>query len=164
MIAFKSLLLGFLKLRTRSTDPDVELGPIEAELRPSIPFINGFPSAAAFIASDPDNSFSIYKSFKRLSARNILYFEAELLELQKQQDLMDAEDARGNPDTLHCFRSWKKLTTSSDPRQWERIELIQKIRATLKEYRKSPYDTDHSLPGMQTNARHGRLRKKTEVM
>ncbi|PMD37545.1 hypothetical protein L207DRAFT_636226 [Hyaloscypha variabilis F] len=60
--------------------------------------------------------------------------EAEIFELQKQQDDLDIRDSRGDPDTVQCFRSWKKLRSSTDPGQLERIELILKIRERLKEY------------------------------
>lgn len=132
----KKTIFKFLNIRNRSPQEDIELGRPEEDLRPRVPFINGFPSAAAFIASDPDNSFFVYKSFNRLSARNILYLESELFELQEQQDNTDAEDFRGNPDTLQCFRSWRRFRPSTDPRQLEKIELIKVIRRTLKEYRK----------------------------
>jgi hypothetical protein len=123
------MLFGFLKDRMSRRQPDIELGQ-------QTPFINGYPSAAAFIASDPDHAFSIYNSFHRLSSGNLLYLEAELFELQKRQDDMDVRDSRGDPDTLQCFRSWKKLSTSSDTYQVERLDLIMKIRTKLKEYRK----------------------------
>jgi len=63
--------------------------------------------------------------------------EAEIFELQKQQDDLDIRDSRGDPDTVQCFRSWKKLRSSTDPRQLERMALILKIRERLKEYRES---------------------------
>jgi hypothetical protein len=63
--------------------------------------------------------------------------EAEIFELQKQQDDLDIRDSRGDPDTVQCFRSGKKLRSSTDPRQLERMALILKIRERLKEYRES---------------------------
>lgn len=86
--------------RDTTKEVDIELG------QPRRDFINGFPSAAQFIAGDPDHSFSIYPAFHLLSSRNLLYLEAELHELQKIQDDMDIEDSRGDPNTLQCFRSW----------------------------------------------------------
>lgn len=65
--------------RTNHVQSDIELGQDQLER----PFINGFPSAAAFVASDPDHSFAIFHGFHRLSSRNLLYLEAELFELQK---------------------------------------------------------------------------------
>jgi hypothetical protein len=72
-----------------------------------------------------------------LSSRNLLYLEAEVLDLQKQQDDLDFRDSRRDPDVQQCLRSWTKLRTSGDPDQVKRMELIEKIREKLKEYRKS---------------------------
>ena len=118
------------RFRIASRQHDIELG------QPSAPKISGFPSVATFIVRDPDHSFSIYPAFHKLSSRNLLYLEAELWELQREQDIMDIQDARtGDPD---FFRSWKKLSTSREPRQLQRMDLIVRIRAKLKEYRRCP--------------------------
>lgn len=61
--------------------------------------------------------------------------EAELFELQKQQDDLDMQDSRRNPNTLECFRSWKRLNDSTDASQIQRRELINKIKVAVKEYR-----------------------------
>ena len=115
--------------RTPRAQRDIELGQPPPNIN-----INGFPSVSTFIAGDPDHSFSIYPAFHKLSSRNLLYLEAELWELQREQDVMDIQDARtGDPD---FFRSWKKLSTSRDPRQMQRVDLIGRIRSKLKEYRK----------------------------
>lgn len=112
----------------QQAERDIELG------QRKVPFINGFPSTASFIASDPNHSFSVYPTFPTLSSRNLLYLEAELWELQQEQDAMDIIDSRGNPDALQYFRSWKKLSTSQEPRQMQRMVLIGRIRGKLKEY------------------------------
>ncbi|KAH9209295.1 hypothetical protein DL95DRAFT_466970 [Leptodontidium sp. 2 PMI_412] len=78
----------------QQAERDIELG------QRKVPFINGFPSTASFIASDPDHCFSVYLTFPKLSSRNLLYLEAELWELQQEQDAMDIIDSRGNPDAL----------------------------------------------------------------
>ncbi|KAH7372101.1 hypothetical protein BKA64DRAFT_262832 [Cadophora sp. MPI-SDFR-AT-0126] len=119
-------MFGFCTSRAQS---DIELG------QPNFPNVEGFPSVASFIASDPDHSFSIFPGFHRLSSRNLLYLEAELWELQREQDVMDIRELRaGDPD---YFRSWKKLSTSGEPRQLQRMELIGRIRTKLKEYQEA---------------------------
>ncbi|KAL5325457.1 hypothetical protein ACEPPN_006582 [Leptodophora sp. 'Broadleaf-Isolate-01'] len=107
----------------QQAERDIELG------QRKVPFINGFPSTASFIASDPNHSFSVYPTFPTLSSRNLLYLEAELWELQQEQDAMDIIDSRGNPDALQYFRSWKKLSTSQEPRQMQRMVLIEEALA-----------------------------------
>lgn len=99
-------------------------------------YINGFPGAASFIACNPEHSFAIYKAFHSLSARNLLHLEAELLELQQEQNDLDKLLALGNPTTLECFRSWKVLKDSNDPQQDRRRKMNQNIQTKIKEYRK----------------------------
>ena len=66
--------------------PDVEDGKIQVH------YLKGYPSLAAFIASDKDESTAIYRRFDRLSVRNLLLFQSELAELGAQQDSLDEED------------------------------------------------------------------------
>lgn len=110
-------------------DTDIEIG------QPKRRCVNGYPSLAAFIASDKDHSTSVYRSYHRLACRNLLYLEAELFELEKKQDDFDDEDFRGDFDGKEFARSWSKLSSSDDPRCIERIKLVREIRIMVKEYR-----------------------------
>ncbi|RFU33049.1 hypothetical protein B7463_g3287, partial [Scytalidium lignicola] len=120
--------LNILNSPRRRPSIDAELG------QPERNSMNGYPSAASLVVSDPDHSFFIYNAFHRLSTRNLLYLEAEIFELQKQQDDLDIKISRVDPDTLQNFRSWKKLSTSSDP---EQMAVIMRIREKLKEYQEA---------------------------
>jgi hypothetical protein len=51
----------------------------------------GYPQYAAFIATDPDGSTTVYRRFDRLAARNLLYLESELADLEVKQNQLDAE-------------------------------------------------------------------------
>jgi hypothetical protein len=97
--------------------------------------ITGYPSLAAFVASDRDRSTAIYKRFDRLAARNLLYLQSELAELQWKQDGFDKEDRNGDMNSLQAARNWShfKKRADADP---SRLELVKEIRATLKEYSK----------------------------
>jgi hypothetical protein len=53
---------------------------------------NGFPRVADKIASDPDKTTTIYRRFDRLSARNLLFLEAEITELEALQNKYDTDD------------------------------------------------------------------------
>jgi len=100
--------------------------------------INGYPSLAAFIASDKDRSTSIYRSYHRLTSRNLLYLEAELFELERRLDDLDDEDLKGDISGTQFARSWTYLNSSDDPRCIERVKLIKEIRSLVKEYRMFP--------------------------
>lgn len=113
----------------RAPKVDIEMA------QPTRVFLNGFPAASELIASDIDRSASIYRCFHKLSARNLLYLEAELLGLEKEQDNLDIEDSHGGPDILQYLRSWEELNASQEQRQKIRVDLIRRITVKLKEYR-----------------------------
>ena len=50
-----------------------------------------YPSLAAFIASDPDQTSAIYKGFNRLAPRHLLHLQSQLAELEAEQDRLDRE-------------------------------------------------------------------------
>lgn len=101
--------------------------------------LTGFPSLAAFIASDQDKTAAIFKRFNRLAARNLLHLQSELAELQARQDKLDQQELSGDLQSKQCSRNWADFCTAaaSEARQMERMELAQNIRVTLKEYRKA---------------------------
>ncbi|KAK7216715.1 hypothetical protein V2G26_004718 [Clonostachys chloroleuca] len=97
---------------------------------PDREYPDGYPSLAAFMASDPDRTALMLKRFDRLTARTLLYLESELAELQAQLDAFDEED-RGSP----CARNW--ITYKE---KWqvfpERAKLLKAIQKTIMEYSK----------------------------
>ncbi|OAL49312.1 hypothetical protein IQ07DRAFT_622405 [Pyrenochaeta sp. DS3sAY3a] len=114
---------------------------IEARQKP----LYGYPSLSNFIASDFDRTSLIYNRFDELSARNLLYLQSELAELQAQQRAFDKEDLKAEKDLgrQQCARNFASFeqaalsTQNSDATQKARWDLMIKIRATLKEYREA---------------------------
>ncbi|MCJ1236228.1 hypothetical protein MMC14_004206 [Varicellaria rhodocarpa] len=107
-------------------------------------YIKGYPSLAVFIASDRDKSTAIYRRFDRLSARNLLYLQSELVELEARCDRYDAEDAEdfGRPtDEKETASNWvkfkEKAAETGNIREKNRMETALEIRAKLKEYREA---------------------------
>ena len=98
-------------------------------------YVNGYPSLADFIASDKEQSASVYRSYQRLTSRNLLYLEAELFELERQQDELDSLDLKGDLTAKQYARDWATLSTSTDPRCIKRRELLEKVKVKIKEYR-----------------------------
>lgn len=102
-------------------------------------YVPGYPSLAAFIASDPDHSTAIYRRFDRLSARNLLYLQAELLALEKKQDELDKQDLNSDEiDAKDKARNWETLLaraeSGSDDEAKERVKIAKAIREKIKEY------------------------------
>jgi hypothetical protein len=109
--------------------------------------ISGFPRVASKIASDPDKTTTIYRRFDRLSARNLIFLEAEIAELEAQLDKQDEEDRRAASQVVvECHSDWRKFeryanlkdTNGSpvDQNQVSKMELALKIRDKIKGYRK----------------------------
>jgi len=110
--------------------------------------INGFPRVADKIASDPDKTTTIYRRFNRLSARNLLFLEAEIAELEALQNKYDADDLlAANQVAIECHSDWRKFERYANekdqdgkllqPNQAVKMDLALKIKRKLKEYRMS---------------------------
>jgi hypothetical protein len=103
-------------------------------------YLPGFPSLANFIASDRDRTTLIYKRYDELAARNLLYLQSELAELETKQRKFDQEDVLADMPTKQCarnFADFQKAVQTNDARQKERWELVKQVRVTLKEYREA---------------------------
>jgi hypothetical protein len=120
-------------MTARSRRADVEIG----RTRP----LNGFPSLSEFIASDHDRTSLVFRRFDRLAARNLLYLQSELAELEaKHYDAEDQSIEFGDADAQECAKSWESFRDAAEDvnnaRQSSRMKLVKQIRLKLKEYRK----------------------------
>lgn len=118
----------------RLRDPDVELA---AGSSSSPRRLDGYPSFAEFIAQDGDAA--IYRKFSHLSARNLLYLQSELHNLEGRLQQLDEEDAKGleNEDAQKAVRDWRHFSDPRNVRAQEHSELQEQIRGKIKEYRMS---------------------------
>ncbi|KAL9622797.1 MAG: hypothetical protein Q9160_002916 [Pyrenula sp. 1 TL-2023] len=108
------------------------------------PNLIGYANLAAFVSSDKEHSATLFRRFRSLSARNLLYLESELQELEAQQrdiDLADAavaDDPRAHPDDTDVATDWQILREKAEGLKErnavERMELVKKIRSKLEEY------------------------------
>ncbi|EUC41278.1 hypothetical protein COCMIDRAFT_40534 [Bipolaris oryzae ATCC 44560] len=106
---------------------------------PDQSFLSGYPSLAAFIASDRDQTTTIFKRFNRLAARYLLHLQSQLAELQAGQDELDRKDALSPLEVKQYSRNWAEFirATDNDPHQKRRNELSDKIGERLKAYREA---------------------------
>ena len=112
---------------------DIELVSSEKE------YANGFPLVAAFIAEDKDKTSTIYRRFDRLAARNLLYLQSRLVQLEATQDRYDSEDlGDGDLQAKRAATSWEDFDALSAVREREkrRMETAEAIQKTLKDYRR----------------------------
>jgi hypothetical protein len=112
---------------------DVENGAVKVH------YLIGYPSLAAFIASDKSKSTAIYRRFDRLGARNLLHLQSELTELEARQDALDAQDLKtATVDEKGDLRDWavftEKAKDDNNVREKARMALMKEIREKVKEY------------------------------
>jgi hypothetical protein len=125
----------------------------------------GFALVASKIASDIDKTTTIYRRFDELSARNLLFYQAELAELEEQQREYDEVDRNNkDPAAIESQRDWNQFVCqasddeggSVQKREKEKMKLAMKIRDKLEKYRNTHRITfsqdplSQSLTGIQT--------------
>ena len=86
---------------------------------------------AAFMASDPDNSAAIFRSFDRLVTRNLLYLQSRMQQLEAIQDELDDENLkRGDLDAARAASSWEDFEELVQTQEWQqkRMKLAMDIQ------------------------------------
>jgi len=82
--------------------------------------------------SRTDGHFLIFQKFESLSAQNILYLQAEIVNLQETLGGLAKENAESDcPERKKIAQDWWSLSSAKDCEQWE---TFLHLRRTLKEY------------------------------
>jgi hypothetical protein len=82
--------------------------------------------------SHTDGHFLIFQKFEHLSAQNLLYLQAEIVNLQESLAGLSKEDAESEDRERQLFaRDWWALSSAEDSEQWE---TFLQLRNKLKEY------------------------------
>ena len=121
--------------------PNLEIELATQNLNPT----RGFALVASKIASDIDKTTTIYRRFDELSARNLLFYQAELAELEDLQREHDEVDRNAKDQAAtESQRDWNKFVCHASEveigrvqkREKDKMELAMKIRGKLEKYRK----------------------------
>ena len=115
-------------------ESDVDLEVMSASTRR----LDGYPTFAEFIAKDKDAA--IYRSFEYLSARNLLYLQSELHDLERQLEELDTKDAQdiGDVNAQKAARLWTHYANDTNQQAIARRTLQAEIKTKIKEYRVLP--------------------------
>lgn len=71
---------------------------------------DGNPSLADFLAQDPDHETYVFRKFKKLAVRNLLYLQGELTALEEEVEVLEQEAAKSDDPEVHLsMRSWRVL-------------------------------------------------------
>jgi hypothetical protein len=92
-----------------------------------------------------DGHFLIFQKFESISAQNLLYLQAEIINLKESIDKIAGNDSRSeDPDRQLSAVDWEALN-SADSVQWEKwLELRRKLKEyckTVSICRQIPSDT-----------------------
>ncbi|KAF1956372.1 hypothetical protein CC80DRAFT_473276 [Byssothecium circinans] len=95
--------------------------------------VKGYPKLAAQIELRPE--LAIFRRFGALNAENLLYFQAELALLEQDLQKQQLDDHCSGDSRKALFaRSWYELSTSKENGDDTQLQLIHRIRETLRSY------------------------------
>jgi hypothetical protein len=99
---------------------------------------HGYPKIARLMGENPD--LAIFRSFRELNARNLLYYQAELVHLEDQLHHIEWDDSRStDPMASRTSRDWFWMRASAETGEGGgQLETVLRIRSILKEYSKLP--------------------------
>ncbi|MCJ1436831.1 hypothetical protein MMC27_006213 [Xylographa pallens] len=106
--------------------PPPQRDPYTIEVTPVHECTDGYPQLAAFAGCDPN--FAIYRQFKTVRHRCLLYMQDELRALEHDLEQLDLQDTLTNPSLLSC----RSRDASQDPSR--RMELLARIKDKIGEY------------------------------
>lgn len=99
---------------------------------------DGYPAVSRFISSDLDGESYVFRKFRTLTARKLLYMQSQILELEEQLADFDRAAAASPDWELHlAARSWERLIANAESREKEKQirKVIDEIEVKLDNYR-----------------------------
>lgn len=143
-------LLHFFKLQLPATErwkwlsPQRQKSPESQGDQPTVvipdEYLPGFEEVAAFISTEDEGG--MYRRFRRLAARNVLYMQSELASLEDKLRRMDQGDKCkiDTPEGVNAFQcaiDWDAMRRlePTDDKARERLALVMDIRKLMREYR-----------------------------
>ena len=120
------------------------IAPVQEDPDTAKEYLPGYAELSEYIATDSE--LSVYHRFGSVTARNILYLQAEVQVLRKrlekldELDLMDTKSDNFDDriSAAQAARDWETLVRrakAGDARQKEKMDIIKDLRCALKEYR-----------------------------
>jgi hypothetical protein len=97
------------------------------------PWSDGYPALADFLAQDPDHETYVFRKFKKLAVRNVLYLQGELTALEEEVEILEQEAAKNtDPETHLSMRSWRVLDENArKPGRNDLERRLQELMRTL---------------------------------
>ncbi|TAQ86463.1 hypothetical protein B7494_g5215 [Chlorociboria aeruginascens] len=96
------------------------------------PLIKGYPEVAAFMSENPE--MAMFRRFRGLNARNLLYLQAELVYIEKDLLRCEEDDAKSTDQNVRQYSKDYFWIMNSEKTKSTQKNLIKKMREKLKEY------------------------------
>ena len=94
--------------------------------------MEGYAKLSSVISTDSE--FAIFRKFGTLNAQNLLYYQAELLDLEDHlNDIASKDRVSQDTDKREFANNWAELSHAPDGKNLQHEKFMQ-IRQTLKEY------------------------------
>ncbi|KAK4159940.1 hypothetical protein QBC43DRAFT_326365 [Cladorrhinum sp. PSN259] len=98
----------------------------------------GYPALGDFLAADPDSESLVFRKFDRLSARNLLSLQSEIIALEAESKRLDREICFGDEELLASVGRWETLLEKAEKDmnsvEFRYLDLTRRIRPKIKEY------------------------------
>ena len=94
--------------------------------------LDGYPRLANLVGQYP--GMAIFRRFSRLNAQNLLYMQAELVQMEYELDTIALEDSQCDDPNRQSFQTYvynMKRAQGPDGLQWQ---MVRELRQRLKEY------------------------------
>jgi hypothetical protein len=98
----------------------------------------GYTALGNWMVADPDSETLVFRKFTRLTTRNLLFLQSEVIDLEALSDALDRELCDADEHLRHSMSRWEtfveRAKTLNSP-EFRYMQVNMKIRAKLKEYR-----------------------------
>ncbi|KAG4255759.1 hypothetical protein FPRO03_04707 [Fusarium proliferatum] len=98
----------------------------------------GFAALSSWIVSDRDQELLVFRKFREISARNLLYLQCELMSIEGRLKALDKQVEASNDTALEqAAETWEMMheqAKAGRPEAKEMLELVIQLRAKIKEY------------------------------
>jgi len=95
--------------------------------------MEGYAKFARMMGEHPE--MAIFRAFRALNTKNLLYLQAELVELERDLEVIaDLDGASGSAQKEAYAYSWSALSRSAQEGDGLQLQKVLTIRERLKEY------------------------------
>lgn len=97
---------------------------------------DGYPALSSWISSDPDDEGFIFRRFSRLSARNLLNLQSQLLSLEAEVENLDRESRKIHDVGLRRWETFEEqMKDPTNTHAQNKKRIYEDLESKIKKYR-----------------------------